>query len=658
MEVDNSLALGFAAPPRILSIGVTGHREGNPAFSDNRAAIEQAVAALFARVKDKIASAQEQAAELRVVTNLANGCDLMATQIAAKLDATVIAPLPFGTDVNLALNMLGSSWPAAMLIADGQEPEDKAEAANWHALKAAHAQANCFELCDQDEALKHYLTRLAGDAQDHRLLLEFESLIGKRTKLASRITVEQSDILLAVWDGTSPTAMGGTRDTMAEALAADVPVIWLDARDPERLCWLEDTGDLMVSHDHAVSTDVAGMIDKVCVNIEESWQQVDLAKEQLNAGSWRPHSKRRFHAYRRIEKMFSGEGAPFASIKQSYETTDEVAKGDEQSMIAATSDLLQADQELAQSLASSVTTRFAAADGISTFLSDAYRGGMVANFLLSAAAIIAGAAYLPLVDAEGKWPFALLELTLLLTIVAITIAGVRGQWHRRWFQTRRVAEYLRHAPMMVTIGFSRPLGHWPSSPDARWPELYAREVIKGAGLPRLKVTHGYLKKHLKDVVRPFLIGQQEYHRKKALRLERVHHNLDRMSETLFILAIISVSAYLLLKSGATLGVLSGSVPSSVSKLTTFLGVAFPTLGAAIAGIRYFGDFERFAAMSDVASTKLERLVLRSDLLLESSRSDVSYDDYADLTRKIDDVVTDEIASWLSIFGTKRISVPV
>ncbi|WP_432200666.1 hypothetical protein ACRAQ7_14165 [Erythrobacter sp. W53] len=76
------------------------------------------------------------------------------------------------------------------------------------------------------------------------------------------------------------------------------------------------------------------------------------------------------------------------------------------------------------------------------------------------------------------------------------------------------------------------------------------------------------------------------------------------------------------------------------------------------GIRYFGDFERFAAISDVTASKLDRLVRRSDLLLESQEKDASYEDFVDLTRKMDDVVVDEIASWQSIFGTKKISVPV
>ncbi|WP_432200665.1 hypothetical protein ACRAQ7_14160 [Erythrobacter sp. W53] len=581
MDADKPLDLGFAAPTRILSIGVTGHREGNATFGKNRAAIEQAISTLLSSINQKIVSSSSTA-KVRLVTNLANGCDLMASQTAAKLDFDLIAPLPFGSDVNLALNMLSTDWPSTASIADGNEPKDTKELANWSALKCAYDNAICFELCDQDTALKHYLKKLAANGDDRKLRLEFESLVGKRTKLASRITVEQSDILLAIWDGASPTAMGGTRDTMAEALSADVPVIWLDARKPDQLTWLDDLGDLAIAVEREASVDAVQMTELISANIHRTWQEAELAKDQLNSAAWHPHSKRRFHAYRRIERMFSGSGSPFAAVKQSYETPQAAASDQGQTMIGKITALLHSDSECSEALAKKVVSRFAASDGISTYLSDAYRGGMVANFLLSAAAIIAGVAYLPLVGPEGKWPFALLELTLLLAIVAITVAGVRGNWHRRWFQTRRAAEYLRHAPIMVAIGCGRPRGHWPSSPDTPWPELYAREVIKSVGMPHLKVTQPYLKAHLRDVLYPFFIAQREYHREKAHRLGRVHHNLDKMSETLFILAIVSVSAYLMLKLSATLGMLGASVPDIVSKPTTFLGVAFPTLGAAIA----------------------------------------------------------------------------
>lgn len=38
----------------------------------------------------------------------------------------------------------------------------------------------------------------------------------------------------------------------------------------------------------------------------------------------------------------------------------------------------------------------------------------------------------------------MIELPLLCVILAITALGQRKRWHGRWFETRRLAEYLRH----------------------------------------------------------------------------------------------------------------------------------------------------------------------------------------------------------------------
>lgn len=651
--------LTLPSPARKLSIGVTGHREGNREFAANRQEIEQTLTRLLGSISKSLrAEADPHAAGLRIVTNLANGSDLLAATIAQNMGIDVQAPMPASRNLNLALNCLQHDWELARTLALGGAPEDLNELCNWRALNAAMDKAKCFELADQDEALFRYLDQLSADPVNRKALQEFDGQVAKRTRLASRVTVEQSDILLAVWDGVSPTVLGGTRDTMADALDAGIPVIWLDASDPSRLHWLDDLADLSVATERETATSFDEIVEKTNNDAKVSWAALDRADVVLDQTAWQPRSSAQFHAYRRIEQAFSGDGAPFKPIRQIYETPESIAEGSANQQIASIGYLPGVDAHIVEGIRKEILPRFALADGISTYLSDAYRGGMVASFLLSAAAIIAGVTYLPLVGPEGKWSFALAEFVMLLVIVAITIAGMRGQWHRRWFRTRRAAEYLRHAPILMSIGCMRPKGHLPRARNEHWPELFAWQLVRQIGIPGMKVTKEFLRQHLKEVLRPFLVAQSTYHKRKSARLERVHHNLDRMSETLFILAIISVGGFLLLTAASALGWLAASVPASVSKLATFAGVAFPTLGAAIASVRYFGDFERFASISDVTSAKLDRLIHRADLLLESSWDEINYGDHVDLARAMDEVVVSEIESWQSIFATKKMSVPV
>jgi hypothetical protein len=88
------------------------------------------------------------------------------------------------------------------------------------------------------------------------------------------------------------------------------------------------------------------------------------------------------------------------------------------------------------------------------------------------------------------------------------------------------------------------------------------------------------------------------------------------------------------------------------------GVVLPTLGAAIAGIRYFGDFERFAAISEVTAEKLNAVHQRINLLMAVPEEMLDYGRVSDLAHASDDIVVSEIESWQSVFGGKHITVPV
>ena len=81
--------------------------------------------------------------------------------------------------------------------------------------------------------------------------------------------------------------------------------------------------------------------------------------------------------------------------------------------LAADTALPGADPELAERIEVDVLRRFAWADGVSARLSDAYRGGMTANFVLSACAIVSSIAYLPLAISKENPVFAVVEVLLL-----------------------------------------------------------------------------------------------------------------------------------------------------------------------------------------------------------------------------------------------------
>jgi hypothetical protein len=88
-----------------------------------------------------------------------------------------------------------------------------------------------------------------------------------------------------------------------------------------------------------------------------------------------------------------------------------------------------------------------------------------------------------------------------------------------------------------------------------------------------------------------------------------------------------------------------------------LDVLLPTFGGAVAGVRYFGDFERFAAISEVTAKKLDSVHGRIALLLAAPDAAIDYGLVADLAHAADDIVVSEIENWQAVFGSKNITVP-
>ncbi|MFN3748934.1 MAG: hypothetical protein ACK4SJ_09645 [Sphingorhabdus sp.] len=650
--------LGLPLPR--LCLAITGHREANAAFAQNRPAIATTLARLFNSADSVVSRQVGNSAPSRLFSLLAHGADLLAVDAALARQWEVIAPLPFGLDLNIAINADPSTAEEARALLEGKNVDNPAVEARARHIRNAATSARLFELAEADEEIAKALLLSLQHGADGQFSRSFSDLASSRVAMAGRVMIEQSDLLIAIWDGVTPGAVGGTRHTIVSALETGTPVIWINAARPSQVALLHSPEDLyslgqcrMLENEDAI----AGFFDGI-FNPPEADQ--DERAIQFHTEQWHMASARRFHAYRRIEALFGGSGLRqrFSRLRQRYETPDRIVAGSGAGLMDAMRAVPGNDPEFAARVGREVLQRFAWADGLSTYLSDAYRGGMVTNFILSALAIIVGISYLPLASVDSKWPFALMEFLLLASIVAITAIGRKRRWHGRWFETRRVAEYFRHAPIMLVLGVARASGRWPRGADTGWPEFYAKEVLRDLGLPKIRIDHDYLHAVLENLLLRHAADQRAYHEDKAKRLARVHHGLDQLSETLFKLAVLSVAGYLALLALASLGWLPSSWPHATSKSFTFLGVSLPALGGAIAGIRYFGDFERFASISEITAEKLAEVEGRIQILLNAPVGSLHYAQVASLAHGIDDIVVSEIENWQSVFGSKQIAVPV
>ncbi|MEL6875800.1 MAG: hypothetical protein AAGM33_10025, partial [Pseudomonadota bacterium] len=652
------------------SVGVTGHRSDHPLYAANAVQIETVIREIFDSIDRATAEVDSPIdttpiAPTRLHTLLVDGTDQVAANLALARGWELISPLPFGKNVNLAINAMPDSAADARALLAGRKASHASTQKRAENIDQVAGQARLFELADQDEAITELYLAMLDKPDDFAKAKAFAVESAQRAQLAGRILIEQSDILIAIWDGASTANIGGAGHTVATALDLGAPVIWVDPVEPENWRILHAPESLALSRksgaDKQRDTRVSALVTDV-VRPEGVLQSAQDRNGQglatLSNEQWRERSSRLVHAYRRIEALFSGEKSRFRSLVQIYEKPDAIAQGSGAELTEAITSLPGADPALTQKITGFALKSFAWADGISARLSDHYRAGMIVNFLLSALAIVGGILYLPLVPAEQKWGFALFEFLLLVAIIIITYRGQKYRWHERWFETRRVAEYFRHSPLLLILGVARSPGRWPRSTDTSWPEWYVRQALRDIGLPRARVTTGYLRAALETLDKCHVTPQRDYHFAKARRLQNVHHNLDRFSEFLFKLALISVATYLLLKLGSSLHILDGGFVGKLSKTFTVLGVLFPTFGAAIAGIRYFGDFERFAAISEITAEKLDAIQSRIVLLLTAPDKALDYGKVTELVHATDDVVVAEIENWQAVFGGKHITVPV
>jgi hypothetical protein len=660
--------IGAPPPPRVrLSLAVTGHRVDNAVYAANQARI----AAVLRDIFDAIEAVVEAESALlgpsliaptRLHAMLADGADHVAAEEALARGWELVAPLPFGRDLNIAINAKPTNAAEARALLAGERACGADTQARAERIRALETAARTFELADQDEAIAAlYLAKLDAP-NDMRAAETFSVHASERAGLAGEVMIEQSDILIGVWDGASHAFVGGTGHTIAVALEMGAPVLWVDARAPEswRILRTPESLAALRADDGDQAATLAALIREALRPAEGRAASVSGAHAGLKALEtevWRARSDPLWHAYRRVEAVFGGP-SPFRSLRQTYESPDAVAAGSGAGLLAALRALPGADPDLARKVEADVLRRFAWADGVSARLADAYRGGMIVNFVFSASAIIAGVAYLPFARPKDSPTFATVELLVLGAILAITWLGQNRRWHTRWFETRRVAEYFRQSPILLALGVARPPGRWPKGAETSWPEWYALYGLREVGLPRIAMTQAYLRATLKALLDPHVTRQRDYHYGKAKRLTAVQRNLDSLSERLFGLAVVSVAGSLLLSEAAALSIVSHAAVHAASGWFTFLDVVLPALGGALAGIRFFGDFERFAAISDVTAEKLNAVHARIDLLLSAPDEALNYGLVAELAHATDDIVVSEIENWQAVFGGKNITVPV
>ena len=338
-----------AAPPvpqPLVSVGVTGHRSIHPSFPPDTGNLEAAIAGLLAQIeraaKDTaVYNLKDPKPRFRMVSLLADGVDQIAAEIALDRDWALQAPLPFGVDLNTALASSPINAQDARAILDGGAPTDPETTKRAERTRAITRAAQVFEIRERDAMIeKVFLSTLeAPEVAAHASDLQHET--AQRARIAGQILIEQCDVLIAVWDGTSTINVGGTGHTALRALEAGVPVFWIDPTDPSLIRLVRLPEALEIGTRSLSESECEDAVRSVITSIiglgppPEGGSQAGLTA--LSQTAWRDTSSRFSHAYRRVETLFGEKSwsRRFRSLRQRYERPDAIADGEHAPMLQA-----------------------------------------------------------------------------------------------------------------------------------------------------------------------------------------------------------------------------------------------------------------------------------------------------------------------------------
>ncbi len=645
-------------PPKArltFRVGVVGHRPNRlPADGVRRAQLQTLLNDILGRVATAVEAFRRHAPEaalyaaeaptLRAVSSLAEGTDRLFADAALARGYALCCPMPFAQ-------------------AEFEHDFDAASVAEFRSL-LARASANGLTRFELDGARN---SAAEPDAE------------ARAYAVAGRVVVNQSDLLVVVWDGGEPAGNGGTVHALREALHYNVPVLWIDALDPARWQCLRRLEELEALP--RVGRFTPGGPEQVAPEahddrLGEIVQAVvhgELAVPKMHAHP--KHGKRRA-ASSGDARQYLGQHRPWIRLAFAWRLFRAlVAPGQPGAATAARGDYVDqvraewpaAEGEAAvgkppSRVASWINGRlrghFAWADGLADHYADAYRSTSVIAYMVSAFAVFIalfpGAAGL---DETGDLTCIGLELAGLGTTLVLVGLALLRNWHQRWMDRRLLAELIRQLRLLVPLGGGRPFPHVPDhlamygDPARSWMYWHMRAIARDTDLPDAAVDAAYLRDgldHLADVVGTETSGQWGFHVRTGRRAHELHHRLEHTSIALFALTFIGIVIHLGL---AWPGLFPHEAGRAADHWLVLISATAPALGAALAGINNQGEFQRLGKRSAAMADGLAR-ISRQIARLRAAEEPLRLSAVLQVSEQLADLMIQEVMDWRIMFADR------
>lgn len=530
-------------PNPTLQIGVIGHRALPEAdLGLLKAAALQSLAMIIGAARQSLPEAERSRLQLRCISSLAQGSDCLLAEAALEQGCTLAAALPFAR---------------ADYAEDFVDPDALARHQNLLACASA-----VYEIDVTGAKAEAYLA-------------------------ASRILLAQSDIVIAIWDGEAERGIGGTAQTIREALLANLPLVVIDAQTPHALrVWGDVTKD--AAPQEQIKLWIGNLLAPAIVKHRRDPLAQYLSEQRFTApiATWFVGS---------VEKVLLLAAKP-VSQPQSQPPPELPASADDP--------LLAFD--------SVVEPHRIAFDRLANRYGALYRSA----FTLRLLAVLPATAF-GIISLYAAPTFANLGLSGQSLVLAVTliIAGLDASlgWHRRFVDYRYLAEHLRQSRLLALFGSTNalPRAQLDTKPGAQdWADAALRQIIRAAGLLPMAGNSGFIGA-AEAIICHEMAEQRDFYHARAAKFAVLGRRLKRAGTVLYIAGFGFTLLRLVL-------VPTGRWPG-ISTTLALLAMIAPALSPVFFGLRSWNEYASLADRYNVTGNKLARL-LRLYVLQPANRA--------------------------------------
>lgn len=412
---------------------------------------------------------------------------------------------------------------------------------------------------------------------------------------AGQAMLRQCDLLIAVWDG-KPTDKDSPGAVVREALARNIPIVWIESRGEHRISLWERSDNAREVHAEKLGHLLERLMPIFSLPAGVSRKQLKrfLAEKQPKP----------IPIYRKFRNLFSLGWRKRLKKILGANNFDDIQSVDRWSVLEKPNNLI------GLSLDEGCRDYLNRADDLANAYGDIYRSLFIVTYALGALAVLSAffGIYYPV---ELHWIF-WIELALILGILGLVWLGnKRLHLHERWIDYRLLAEGFRQMQYLmplarVTPAFEVP-AHLEEDPGRTWFNWYYRAVARELGMTSARMDKPFLEAYqrvLADSVRE----QVSYHAKTSAMMELAHERLHSLVvKCLFPATLVACLFHLVPEKYVSpwLGELATGI---AVLLLSLCAVVLPAMGAAVEGISHQGEFERIGRRSKALRSRLSALL--------------------------------------------------